>query len=361
MKICYISSKSAHIRHWAGHFAEMGHEVHLITPEYDNIKGVEIHEINPRTPILSPLFKAIIIRNLVKKIKPDILHVHQVVPFGLYGALSGFHPFIVSAWGSDIATFPEKSKIHKFLAEYALKKADLIHVQDPLSKKRVKELGAEESKIDVIPWGVDLTEFSPDKRSVEWRKRLQEMPGPVIIIIRDVEKRFADNLANVIDTVTKRIQDVNFVIVKSDKLKKKIKRNNNLQFLDWISYSEIPFYLANSDLFIDPYYPERPDEMGHTYGMALLEAMACGVPTLVAERPTISMLQGKDKWYFGYTFERDDPDDLAEKIFKLLENKKEREKIKEKNIEIIKDKFDWMINMGEIEKNLQDVSENTKQ
>ena len=350
MKICYISTKSAHTRRWVEHFAKKGNEVHLITQAYDNIEDVKIYEVNPKASKLSPLFKAIKIRRLVKKLKPDILNAHQVVPFGLYGAFSGFHPFVVSAWGDDIATFPEKSKIHRVLVKYVLRTADLVHVQDPLSKKRVEELGAEENKIKVIPWGTDLTKFSSDKKSENLRKQLQRMSGPVIIIIRDVEKRFADTMANAIDTVIKRIQDINFVIVKSNELKNRIKPYNNLQFLDMISYSEIPFYLANSDLFIDPYYPERPDEIGHTYGMALLEAMACSVPTLVAERPTISMLQGKDKWYFGHTFKRDNPDDLAIKIFKLLENKKEQEEIKEKNIAIINDKFDWMIKMGEIEK-----------
>jgi glycosyltransferase involved in cell wall biosynthesis len=296
------------------------------------------------------LFAPFKIRRLIKKIKPDIVHAHYVTQYGFCGAFSGFHPLVVSAWGSDIATFPEKSKIHRFLVRYVLRRTDLFHVQDPLSKKRVEELGAKDNKIKVIPWGVDLTKFSIDKKSEKWRKKLQKLPGPIIIIIRDVEKRFADALANVIGIVTKNIPEVNFVIVKSNELKNKIKSNKNVQFIDWIPYSELPLYLANSDIFIDPYYPERPDEIGHTYGMALLEAMASGVPTLVAERPTVTMLQGNDKWYFGSTYERDNPDDLAEKIFKLLENKKEQGEIKEKNIEILNDKFDCMVNMGEIEK-----------
>ena len=113
MKICYISTKSIHILRWIEYFAEKGHEVDLITPEYDDREGVKIYEVSPKASKLSPLFKAIIIRNLVKKIKPDILHAHQVVPFGLYGALSGSHPFVVSAWGSDVLTFP-KSNISKW-------------------------------------------------------------------------------------------------------------------------------------------------------------------------------------------------------------------------------------------------------
>ena len=357
MKICYISLKSSHTKKWAEYFAEKCHEVHWIMPEYHDIYNVKVHQVDLKASKLSPFFKAVMIRNLVKKIKPDILHAHGVIPFGLYGAISGFNPCIVSALGSDIATFPEKSKIHKFLVKYTLERVDLVHVQDKLSKEKVEKLGIERNRIYTLPWGVDLTKFSPDKKSEKWRKRLQKMPGPVIIIVRDVEKRFVDLLANAIDIVIENISDVNFVIVKSNELKNKMGLNKNVQFMDWIPYSEVPSYLANADLFVDPYYPERTDEIGHTYGMALLEAMACRVPTLVAERPTISMLRDKDEWYFGYTFERDNSDDLAKKVVKLLENREYQEEIKEKNMEIIKYKFDWNINMAEMEKSYKMLAE----
>jgi len=71
MKICYISTKSIHTRRWVEYFAKKGHEVHLITPEYDDIAGVKIHQVNQKESKLSPFFKAIIIKNLVKTIKPD--------------------------------------------------------------------------------------------------------------------------------------------------------------------------------------------------------------------------------------------------------------------------------------------------
>ena len=352
MKICYLADASSiHTQRWVKYFAEKGHEVHLISYNPAHIENVKIYVLpKKKNRFLTFILRFFAIRKLIKNIKPDLLHAHYIGGYGWYGAITGFHPFVVSVWGSDIAVDPERSKLHKFLVKYVLRKAELVHVQDPLSKKRVKELGAKENKIKVIPWGVDITKFSPDKKSEKWRKKLQIMPGPVIIIIIcDVEKRFADILANAIDTVTKSITDVNFVIVKSDKLKNKIKPNKNVQFIDWIPYPEVPFYLANSDIFIDPYYPERPDEIGHTYGMALLEAMACGVPTLVAERPTVLMLKDADTWHFGYTFKGDNIDDLIEKITKLLRDKNEQNRIIKQNRAIIEKKFSWHENMGRIE------------
>ena len=341
MKICYLAdARSNHTKRWVEYFAKE-HEIDLITFSYTKKEdiavpeevytkmNVRVHKVSKQMPHL--LFAPFKIRSLIKKIKPDIVHAHYVTQYGFCGAFSGFHPFVISPWGSDITSDPEKSEIHRFLVKYALKRADLVHVQDPLCKKRVEELGAKENKIKVIPWGIDLTDFSPDKRSEKLRKRLQKMSGPVIIIIYNIEKRFLDTLAKAIDTVTKDIPNVNFVIVKRGDFKNKLKSNKNVEFIDLIPHPEVPFYLANSDLFIDPYYPERPDEIGHTYGMTLLEAMACGVPTLAAERPTISMLKGADAWYFGHTFKGDNVEEFTKKITKLLSDKTEQKRIIKQN------------------------------
>jgi hypothetical protein len=70
----------------------------------------------------------------------DILHAHYIFGYGVFGAMSSFHPFVVSPWGSDIATFPEKSVLHKLLIKYVLHKADLIQCTDEAIVERVKGL-----------------------------------------------------------------------------------------------------------------------------------------------------------------------------------------------------------------------------
>ena len=358
MKICYISTKSIHTRRWAEYFAERGHEVHLITPEYDDIEGVKTYEVNPKASKLSPFCKAIIIRNLVKKIKPDILHAHQVVPFGLYGALSGFHPFVVSAWGSDIRTFPKKSPIHKAVVKYTLKKSDLVHVQDKLSKGIVCELSENiREKIYIQAWGVDINDFSPRNRNEDIVAKHRISNGPIIISVRNLTEDYdIKTLFKAIPYIVKEIPEVTFLILNDGYLKptfqKMVKENKverNVAFLGFVPFDDFVRYMASSDIFVDTFYPHDM-RGGQMFGQGLLEAMASGVPQVVANRPTISEYKGKERWYFGYTYKGGNARELAQKVIKLLNNRDDMKSIGRKSREIVEERFDWNKNMAEIEK-----------
>lgn len=79
---------------------------------------------------------------------------------------------ILSAWGSDIATDPEKPRILRFFVKFTLKKADLVHTCDEVGMSRLIELGCDRAKIFVQHWGVDTNLFSPQARSPSLRKTL---------------------------------------------------------------------------------------------------------------------------------------------------------------------------------------------
>ncbi|MCK7522826.1 MAG: hypothetical protein MZV64_36675 [Ignavibacteriales bacterium] len=60
-------------------------------------------------------FKAV---NKVKKLlsfKPNAFYAHYASSYGLIGALSGFHPYIISMWGSDVFGFPNYSFAQEYI------------------------------------------------------------------------------------------------------------------------------------------------------------------------------------------------------------------------------------------------------
>ena len=341
MKICYISTKSIHTRRWIEYFAERGHEVHLITQEYDNYQGVKIHVVNPKASKLSPFFKAIIIRNLVKKIKPDILHAHQVVPFGLYGALSGFHPFVVSAWGSDIAVFPEKSKIHRFLVEYVLKKADAVSAsaEDKVWKNRLMELKCSKNKIAQLRLAsVDTKKFHPSKRSESLRKTIGAENDFLILSARWFKPVYhIDVFIKAIPYVLEKMSNAKFIIIGSgyleDKLKdisKELKVEKNVLFVGKVPHEDMPKYLASADLYVDTFVNvvnNKVIDKGNGIGVVTLEAMACATPQILPDR--IEVKSGD--LYQGLTYRPLEYQDLADKIIELLQNEKLRKQIGNKS------------------------------
>ena len=143
MKIVLLSDpNSAHTAKWATSLANKAIDIHIIGLSentnniYSSYKNIEVYNLNidskdvKQQSALRSKFKYIktlkSVKKLIKEIKPDIVHSHYATSYGMLGALSGFHPFIISVWGSDVFDFPKKSLIHKMILKYNLKKADKI-------------------------------------------------------------------------------------------------------------------------------------------------------------------------------------------------------------------------------------------
>ena len=345
MKICYISTKSIHTRRWVEYFAKKGHEVHLITPEYDNIAGVKVHEVNPKVSKLSPLFKAIAIRNLVKKIKPDILHVHQVVPFGLYGALSGFHPFVITAWGSDVLIFP-KSSISKWLVRFVLNRVDLItcdanHIKGPLI-----ELGVEPQKISLIYFGTDTQKFKPSEKI---REGLGIFDSLSVISLRALKPLYdVESLITSASLVLREVPDVKFVVagngseeIRLKDLANSLGISDSVEFVGSISNNELPQYLSSMDVYVSTSLSDA--------GLAAstAEAMACGLPAVVTD------FGDNKKWVedgvCGFVVPLRDPKALAEKIVYLLKHDNIRKEFGMRGRKVIEERNDYYKEMAKME------------
>ena len=99
------------------------------------------------------------IKNLIKNFNPDILHAHYASSYGLLGALSGFHPFVLSVWGADIFDFPNISFLHRAIIKFNLFKADKILSTSVIMKEETNKYT--DKKIEVTPFGVDTEKFYP--------------------------------------------------------------------------------------------------------------------------------------------------------------------------------------------------------
>jgi glycosyltransferase involved in cell wall biosynthesis len=110
-------------------------------------------------------------------------------------------------------------------------------------------------------------------------------------------------------------------------------------------------YIASSDIYIDTFYTDKP---GGGIGVAVMEAMSCGLPIIAASRPGIEA--GVTEGVNGYFFKGDSPEDLAEKILLLSKNPKLRRefglKSRVKAVEI----GDWKRNMLAVEKKYRELA-----
>jgi glycosyltransferase involved in cell wall biosynthesis len=353
--------ESVHTKRWLKYFVGKGYDIHLITSTAKPIKGVKIHKLRfslARNAYLlahaSFPSRAWKIRKTVKKINPDILHAHYITNYGVCGALSGFHPLILTPWGSDITADPERSRIKKLLIRFAFERADLVHINTELGKKRLIELGCDPRKIVMIQWGVDTNRFSPKARSQSLRRKLGIDDAYSVLCARYWRPLYNVELfVKAVPLVLKRIENVKFVMLGGGPLEHKLKNlarrlgvYENIAFIGRIPEAEMATYLASVDVYVDPICDYKPDGFGNVVvargevgiGQTTRQTMSCGTLCVLSDTFGIRSIDH----FHGLLYKPMDHRDLARKIVYALSNEKLRKEIGEKSRKAALENFDEM-------------------
>jgi glycosyltransferase involved in cell wall biosynthesis len=100
-------------------------------------------------------------RQVAKEHGATILHAHWVIPNGVIAAVAaGSTPVVISLHGSDVFV-AERSGIAGRAAKYAFNRAGWVTACSDDLRERAIRLGADKSRIDTVPYGVDTTRFTP--------------------------------------------------------------------------------------------------------------------------------------------------------------------------------------------------------
>lgn len=75
-------------------------------------------------------------------IRPDVLHAHQVASAGWLAAAAGYHPWLVTAWGSGLLLGVARLPLQRQLARWAPGRADYVTCVSVQLVERPKALGA---------------------------------------------------------------------------------------------------------------------------------------------------------------------------------------------------------------------------
>ncbi len=258
------------------------------------------------------------IKKIIKDFRPDVVHAHYATSFGLLGALSGFHPFIVSVWGSDIFEFPLKSIVHKNIIKYVFSKADKIF---STSKVMAGEIQKYTNKnIDITPFGINTGIFKPMDVISPFEK------GDMIIgTVKNLRPIYGiDRLINIVHLIKTKWPEfpVKLLIVgggpQENELKALVKKFNldkHTIFTGGLDNQEVPKYYNMMSLAV---FTSKSE----SFGVAALEASACGIPVVVSDVPGFreTVVDGKS----GIIINAGDLSSVAKTIKNLLENQKQK-------------------------------------
>jgi len=358
LKVCYLANgQSVHTQKWVRYFADRGYNVHLVTfNETRRIEGVKVRNLRYFSKWAYPS-RIIEVKRAVKEIDPDVLHAHYVSHYGMYGALSGLRPFVVSAWGSDVLIEPEKSRIKKFVVKYVLRKADVITCDAEHMREAMRRLGAVSEKVNLINYGVDTRKFTPSGKNEKLMAELGIYASPAVISLRNLEPLYdVESLINSIPLVLKEIPESKFVIAgrgsEENRLKELVRSlgvSENTLFVGFIPNDELPRYLTSIDVYVSTALSDAG------LSAATAEAMACGLPVVITD------VADNRKWVEdgvnGFLVPTKDPKSLAERIIYLLKNEGIMRKFGKINRRIIEERNDYYKEMKKMESIYEGLAE----
>jgi D-inositol-3-phosphate glycosyltransferase len=200
--------------------------------------------------------------------------------------------------------------------------ADAMLVSTEPEKRDIARLyGVSPAKITVVPPGVDLELFRPMDKS-RARKELGILESRVVLYVGRLEALKGIGVLIQATAQLEGREDTRVMVVggnrKGDRLAVKLKAEaealgigQKVTFTGPVPQSELPRYYNAADVFVLPSHYE-------SFGLAALEAMACGVPVVVSRVGglTTFISDGKE----GYLIPWRCPDPFAQRIEVLLSN-----------------------------------------
>jgi glycosyltransferase involved in cell wall biosynthesis len=288
------------------------------------------------------------VRILVKKIKPDILHAHYIGVPAYLGITSGFHPIVLSAWGSDILIDANQSLLRGILSKYALKRADRIISVSLVLKEEIIKRGAASKKIEVIPMGIETQKFRPSLRSDTLLRELGIVGSPVVISTRSLKPVYdVETFIRATPLVLQQIPEAKFIVVGEgeqrlylENLAQGLGVTGSIIFTGRISDSEFPRHLASSDVYVST-------SLSDGTSVSLLEALACELAPVVtdipANRPWVT--DGDN----GFLISVGDYEMLAERIVLLLKDKETRSRFGKLGRNAVIERAEYVNQMSRVE------------
>ncbi len=207
---------------------------------------------------------------------------------------------------------------------------DRILSVSEFTKNRLVERGVDGQKVDVVPNGVDLSEFE----EVEVEKT--EEPT-VCTVSRLTEKKKVDLVMKAFEKVSEKFPSCKLRVVGDGPEYDKLERladelDADIELVGYVpDKRDVIRIMKESHVFVSASVLEG-------FGVSVIESAASGTPYVVSDiEPHVEVTKGEKG---GLVFRRDDREDLEGKISRLLENRELYEE-KKKECRSLAKEYDW--------------------
>jgi L-malate glycosyltransferase len=317
------AASSIHTVRWANALAQSGIDV-VVATQHEPLKEISAAVRIRRLPFAGEtgyFLNIIALRHIIKEEKPDLLNAHYASGYGTTARFSGFQPYLLSVWGSDVYDFPEKSPLHRWWLRRNLMAADRLASTSHAMAKQACRVAPELKEIAITPFGVNTKLFASGETDVTASRATEIVIGTVKTLASHYGiDTLIDSVAILIEALRPDhpdlAQSIRLRIVGNGPQAAELRVrasdrgiSDRVEFVPRVAHGEVPRQLRQLDVYVALSRRE-------SFGVAVIEAGACGLPVVVSDvggLPEV-VVQGET----GLVVESDNPRAAAQALRKLV-------------------------------------------
>jgi len=379
MKVAFLSREYPPDSAWGGiatayhtlacALAERGHEVHVIcqaagVPRDSIDEGVFVHRVGTNPKRYSAMARIDYSTHALFKLR-DIIRKHgiEIVEATYWGAEAFFYslrkrtPLVVrmDISASDILKTGGYSGVREMLnlkllsrlEDFSARRADrVVAISKDFYDYATDKLHINSKRVDLVHHAVDIERFRFVESDIRERLGIPSNAPLVLFVGRLESRKGVHILCRTFADIVRNMPGTRFVLVGSDtdtapaggSMKSYINEQagsngfrDNLVFIDFLPQEELPGLYSTCDLVVSP-------SLHESFGLVVLEAMACGKPVVVTSTGIVPELRLNGEGVI--VVEPGDAAGLAEATIKMLSlDEKDRKRIAGENREVVKSGF----------------------
>lgn len=345
LKICIVAPGSnVHTRRWVEALAGRGHDV-LLVPLDGRDPGVPIPMFDPyrhmgpirQLPRVRGLLAVRLIVRRLREWAPDVIHMHWLnVSSGMLHLTRRIGPFVLSVWGRDIiwdGPAPE-SRRRMRLKRRILERAARVTATSRFLADRTRPFLSDGRAVQVIPFGVDCSRFTPPATRARHAR-------PVIGFLKHFAPKYGPDVLLEAAALLERT-GVDFEVrmhgtrdaAPYQRRAESLGISHKVTFGGTVPHEEVPALLRTFDIYVMPSIHDS-----ESFGVAALEASACGVPVLASRVGGVPEVV--EDGLTGLLVPPADPAALAEGLRRLLGDPSLRDRMGTAGAAFVRRQYRW--------------------
>lgn len=157
-------------------------------------------------------------------------------------------------------------------------KCDIVYVPTKSILDELQQIGLQQGGLKIWQRGIDTTLFNPQKKNVDFLRTITKNNRPTILFVsRIVWEKNIETLIEIYQHIQAQNLDYNFIVVGEGTAKTTAKQEMpKAIFLGKKNHEELAILYASADAFVFP-------SVSETYGNVVVEALASGLPCVIAD------------------------------------------------------------------------------